>query len=158
MIDSMLLLAQQQKKLKFSPTKIQPILEKIINQLQTKFTDKHISLQLEITNKPLNCNEDLMYELILNLLNNAFKYNKPAGKIFITYDGEKITVKDTGIGIPRDKISHVTQTFFKVDNSRSSDGFGLGLSIVKNIVELHHWQMEINSKYGEWTEVTIKLR
>lgn len=71
----------------------------------------------------------------------------------------RITVSDTGIGIPREDQSHVFERFYRIDKSRSrrSGGTGLGLSIVKHAVQYHNGEIELKSNPGEGTQITIFL-
>ncbi len=100
-------------------------------------------------------------EIIHNLLENAIKYNKPGGDARInvsqTPESVKITVSDTGIGIPAESIDRVFERFYRVDKSRSRTigGTGLGLSIVKHGVTLHGGTIGITSSEGSGTEITI---
>ncbi len=100
-------------------------------------------------------------EIIHNLLENAIKYNKPGGDARInvsqTSESVKVTVSDTGIGIPAESIDRVFERFYRVDKSRSRTigGTGLGLSIVKHGVTLHGGTIGITSAEGSGTEITI---
>lgn len=100
-------------------------------------------------------------EIIHNLLENAIKYNKPGGDARInvsqTPESVKVTVSDTGIGIPAESIDRVFERFYRVDKSRSRTigGTGLGLSIVKHGVTLHGGTIGITSSEGSGTEITI---
>lgn len=101
--------------------------------------------------------------ILLNLISNATKFTNPGDKININlYDkGDHIiiSVKDTGIGIPEEKIPHLFERFKQVDPllSRSHEGSGIGLTIVKAMVELHGGSIEVKSKYKEGTEFIISL-
>lgn len=102
-------------------------------------------------------------EIIYNLLDNAIKYNKPGGTAEINVsqaeNSAKITVTDTGIGIPAESLSRVFERFYRVDKSRSRTigGTGLGLSIVKHGVALHGGTIDIKSAPDVGTEVTVLL-
>jgi signal transduction histidine kinase len=96
-----------------------------------------------------------------NLFTNALKYNKPNGSIQIEIkdtDSEvTIQFRDTGIGIGEDELPHVFDRFYRADASRTKEGTGLGLTIVKQIVELHGGSIQVSSKLGEGTCVRIAL-
>lgn len=102
-------------------------------------------------------------EIIYNLLENAIKYNKEHGtaEINVSQTSElvKVTVSDTGIGIPTESIDRVFERFYRVDKSRSRKigGTGLGLSIVKHGVLLHNGTINIKSSEGKGTEITVTL-
>ena len=105
----------------------------------------------------------LFREMIMNLLDNAVKYNRPGGHVYIDvrHDGHKafFVIRDTGIGIPEDKQQRVFERFYRADSSRSRKikGTGLGLAIVKHIVEQHHGTIALNSKENEGTTITVTL-
>lgn len=101
--------------------------------------------------------------ILLNLISNATKFTKPGDKISVNlYDKGNhvvISVKDTGRGIPEEKLSQLFQRFKQVDPllNRSHEGSGIGLSIVKALVEMHEGTIEVKSKYEEGTEFIICL-
>ncbi|MCD7834376.1 MAG: ATP-binding protein [Lachnospiraceae bacterium] len=105
--------------------------------------------------------KNMIDELIYNLCDNAIRYNRPDGSVIVTV-GERegramLSVKDTGIGIPKESQERVFERFYCVDKSRSKNtgGTGLGLAIVKHIVVQHHAQIELESKVGIGTEITV---
>lgn len=122
-----------------------------------------IVFDTEIEEKIMCCDEEKIERIMLNLLSNAIKYNKETGKIFVTiYDKDEyilISVKDTGIGIPEDKLKEIFDRFKQVDTSlhRVSEGSGIGLALVKSIIEKHSGEITVSSLYGEGTEFIIKL-
>ncbi|WP_234124330.1 Cache 3/Cache 2 fusion domain-containing protein [Clostridium hydrogenum] len=101
--------------------------------------------------------------ILLNLISNAVKFTKPGDMISVTLhcENDKVTisVKDTGRGIPKEKISQLFQRFKQIDPllNRSHEGSGIGLTIVKALVELHSGTIQVKSKYGEGTEFIISL-
>ena len=102
-----------------------------------------------------------LYEMVYNLCDNAIKYNVDGGSVemSVTKNGDStvLTVKDTGIGIPKEYQARVFERFFRVDKSRSkaSGGTGLGLSIVKHIAGIHGAAVRLSSGVGEGTLVSI---
>ncbi len=102
-------------------------------------------------------------QVLINLANNAIKFTESGGVVVIDAsmqdDMLKLTVSDTGIGIAADKIEFLGQPFMQVQNdyTRRYEGTGLGLSLVKGLVELHGGRLAITSKQGEGTVVTILL-
>ncbi len=109
------------------------------------------------------CDPDSIERIILNLLSNAVKFTQEGGEILVTiYDTEKeilIKVKDNGVGIPKEKIKDVFGRFRQVDKSfrRSHEGSGIGLSLVKSLVEMHGGTISVNSTVGEGSEFIIRL-
>jgi len=101
--------------------------------------------------------------MLINLVDNAIKYNKPAGKVivnaFMSESRVVISVKDTGIGISSEHIDRIFERFYRVDKgrSRSMGGTGLGLSIVKHIVHLYSRDIRVKSLVGNGTEFIIQL-
>lgn len=101
--------------------------------------------------------------ILLNLISNAVKFTNSGDTISVTLnilkDEVYISVKDTGIGIPKEKLSQLFQRFKQIDPllSRSHEGSGIGLTIVKALVELHGGTIEVKSNYGEGTEFLICL-
>lgn len=117
----------------------------------------------DIEEKIMACDLDKIERIILNLLSNAVKFTNNGGSIFVNiFDGEEfitITVEDTGIGIPEDKLDIIFDRFRQVDKSftRSHEGSGIGLSIVKLLVDMQGGDISVESKYGVGTKFTIKL-
>lgn len=103
--------------------------------------------------------EDRIKQLLTNLLDNAFKFTKEGGhvKLKVWSENEEliIIVKDDGIGIPKDELPRVTEKFFKGKSDKSSNG--IGLSICKEIVEMHNGKLVINSEIGKGTEVKVSI-
>ena len=144
----------------FNPEKI---IDEIIKSNQNKLDSKQIEL---VTDLQENCliygNENLIKEMIENLVTNAIKYNKISGKIKISIfkenDKTKIICEDTGIGIAEKYQSRVFERFFVVDKSRSSqESTGLGLSIIKHIVDIHNGSITLESKLDVGTKITITI-
>lgn len=102
-------------------------------------------------------------ELLLNLMENGIKYNEPGGRVDVALEQEggfaRITVSDTGIGIPEECQARVFERFYRVDKGRArkNGGTGLGLAIVKHIVVLYGGRMALQSKLGEGSSFTIWL-
>ncbi len=99
----------------------------------------------------------LLYEILYNLCDNAIKYNVPGGSVHVHIEQNKLTISDTGIGIPAEHQSRVFERFYRVDKSHSkqSGGTGLGLSIVKHAVSYHDAKLNLESTPGKGTTVTV---
>ena len=99
-------------------------------------------------------------ELVYNLVDNAIKYNRENGNIEIVTADKKLTVTDTGLGIPQESIPRIFERFYRIDKSRSraKGGTGLGLSIVKHIAEHHGAEIDVESTVGVGTSITVKFR
>ena len=99
-------------------------------------------------------------ELVYNLLDNAIKYNRENGNIEIDISDKKLTVSDTGLGIPQESIPRIFERFYRIDKSRSraKGGTGLGLSIVRHIAEHHGAEINVESTVGVGTSITVTFR
>lgn len=117
----------------------------------------------DIEEKIIACDPDKMERIILNLLSNAVKFTQPGGEITVTIeDGIEsicIRVKDTGRGIPEDKLSSIFERFVQIDKSltRDHEGSGIGLSIVKTLVQLHGGTIYAKSQVGHGTEIIMDI-
>lgn len=108
----------------------------------------------------IRANREMIRELTDNLVQNAIRYNKENGSVWVDInagDAPELVVRDNGIGIPPEDQQRVFERFYRVDKSRSkaTGGTGLGLAIVKHIVELHDARIELTSKVGEGTEIHV---
>lgn len=103
----------------------------------------------------------ILEEIIYNLCDNAIKYNRPGGRVDICtardQNGVKLTVSDTGIGIPQGEQKRVFERFYRVDKSHAKevDGTGLGLSIVKHGAAYHKATVTLSSTPGQGTEIIV---
>ena len=102
-------------------------------------------------------------QLLLNLTDNAIKYNRPEGRVTISLAKNKgtaeLTIANTGPGIPAEKLSRVFDRFYRCDAAHSSEieGCGLGLSIVEWIVKSHRGEVKVDSIPHQWTTVTVRI-
>ncbi len=117
----------------------------------------------DVEEKTIACDPDKIERIILNLLSNAVKFTKAEGQIAVNiYDRDDkalVTVKDTGIGIPEDKLETIFERFRQVDKSltRSHEGSGIGLSLVKSLVEMHRGKISVRSELGKGSEFIVEL-
>ncbi len=106
---------------------------------------------------------DQLERLLLNLIENAIKYNRPAGEVNVRLDavGSEVVieVRDTGIGIPEEALDRIFERFYRVDKGRSRDqgGTGLGLSIIKHVAQSHGGRVEVESRLGEGSVFRVRL-
>lgn len=114
---------------------------------------------LESTDIPVN--EQLLARALENLFGNALRYTEDDGEITITADESDecitITFSDTGCGIAEKDISHLFDLFYRGTNSRREQGLGIGLSVVKDIVDLHGWSIDIRSELGKGSDFIIRI-
>ena len=105
--------------------------------------------------------QQILSEIVYNLCDNAIKYNRPSGAIFVSVfeeDGKPaLSVADTGIGIPREDLDRIFERFFRVNKSHSKEigGTGLGLSIVKHGAAYHNAEIRVDSELGAGTRITV---
>ena len=137
--------------------------ESVIGVLQEPAREKGVSLSLSGQPLQLTANKRMIDGLLYNLIENGVKYNREGGRVDVTLSREgqygKIVVADTGIGISEEQQNQVFQRFYRAEKSRSpkTGGAGLGLSIVKHIVEHHQGRIELTSQEGRGTRVTCYL-
>lgn len=109
----------------------------------------------------INGDETLLIRLLMNLITNAIRYNRPEGRIEISLSRQGssavLKVTDTGEGILQDQIEHIWDRFFRGDASRSGDSSGLGLSMVRWIAEVHRGTASVESIYGLGSTFTVTL-
>ncbi|MBQ1977643.1 MAG: two-component sensor histidine kinase [Ruminococcus sp.] len=133
----------------------------VIHSLEHQAQKRNITFSLEGDHCEINGAEVIIEEIIHNICDNAIKYNKEGGKVFISLkqciDGVELSVKDTGIGISEEDLGHVFERFYRADKSHSKEigGTGLGLSIVKHGAKFHNAYVTIDSTLGEGTTVRI---
>lgn len=98
----------------------------------------------------------LLSQVVNNLIANAIKFSKPeGGSVHIGLTNKQFTIRDEGIGIAPETLPHVFNRFFQADPSRAHGGYGLGLALVKRIIELHGWQIHVESEVGKGTTFTV---
>jgi heavy metal sensor kinase len=153
-------------KLKFETIVLNEIIRESVKLLSPLAEQKGISIGTAPLAEALlvHGNRAALLELFSNLLDNSIKYNVPQGKIYISARQETgfiiCEIKDTGIGIPDGDLDKVFDRFYRVDKSRSKEicGSGLGLSICQEIVKLHGSRINIESKTGYGTTVSVYLK
>ncbi|HOQ37508.1 MAG TPA: MASE3 domain-containing protein [Acetivibrio sp.] len=129
----------------------------------TKNRDLCLMFDSEVDKKIIACDVEKIERIVLNLLSNAIKYTKRGGRIEVCiYEKEEnivIMVRDTGVGIPEDKKDMIFERFKRADNSSVSDceSTGIGLSLVKSLVEMHGGNIWVESKVGEGSTFYVEL-
>lgn len=138
---------------------IKEMIHKSIALLRQQLEKKRIVFSITGDTFSIEADETLIMEVFLNLLDNAIKYNKENGTINIEINPDKKTVEiaDSGIGIPEKELDKIFDKFYRVDPSRSKaiEGLGLGLSLVREILDLHKAKIEIKSTPNIGTKVII---
>lgn len=154
---------EEKKNYIFETFKIVDITNSVMEILSSVAEKKNVTIKTQIQDIIIKANEKYLQELLINLIDNSIKYNKPNGEIFLNiYEDEKnvnIIVEDTGIGIEEEDRSRIFERFYRADKSHSKliGGTGLGLSIVKHIVAYHNGNIKLESKLGVGTKIMIVL-
>jgi two-component system phosphate regulon sensor histidine kinase PhoR len=133
------------------------IVERVLDDLQSRATERNVTLLNEVPeNLEALADADRLQQVLFNLIDNAIKYGRAEGKVWITAsagaDGMiEACVKDNGPGIPADSVDRVFERFYRVDKARSREqgGTGLGLAIVKHIIQSHHGEVWLKSELGQ---------
>lgn len=141
------------------------IVEDVTLSVAQYIEDKKIEIifDTDVEEKIMACDPDKIERIILNLISNAIKFTESGGSIIVNiYDKGNniiISVKDSGIGIPKNKIGVIFKRFGQVDKSstRNHEGSGIGLSLVKSLVEMHEGTIEVESEQEKGTEFIITL-
>ena len=147
----------------FENIDIYEIATNVVANLENHAKEKGITLILTGESSILRGNKRMIEDLLTNIIDNGIKYNKPTGEINIYINKinnlAKIKVIDTGIGISEKDQDRVFERFYRVDKSRSKkiSGTGIGLSIVKHIVEYHGGKITLISEIDKGTEIEISL-
>jgi two-component system, OmpR family, sensor histidine kinase CiaH len=143
-------------------------LKKLIQEASKKLTPlikkKQIKLELDLNNIAVKADQKSLTQVIVILLDNAIKYSKKGGRVWVnTRELKKkvvIEVKDEGCGIAQKDLPHIFDRFYRADKARtkdSIDGFGLGLSLAKEIIELHGGRIEVESEVGVGSRFRVIL-
>jgi len=148
-----------------SPVDIKQFMTHTIALLEVSANRKHIDVNLSSPEELyMEGDEDRLRQIFVNLLSNAISYTPEGGKIFVSIsvteqEMVRISIEDTGIGIPEKDLPRIFERFYRVDKarSRSSGGTGLGLSIVKHLVELHKGTITVQSTVGKGTTFILEL-
>lgn len=153
-------------KLEASRSNLSSFVKGIAEAFETIAEKKDITLKIQIEKQNIDAyfDKDKMQKIVTNLLSNAFKFTMESGevelKLFETArNSVMLSVRDSGVGISEKDLPKIFDRFYQSDSSttRESGGTGIGLALTKELVELHGGKIAIDSKEGEWTEVTVDL-
>ena len=151
--------------LSFANADLGKLLSEIARNIQPAAADRGLELSVDVPDEPVRAfvDSDRLQQVFHNLLENAMRYTEPGGSIRLRLtsvpEEARMEVSDTGIGIPEKDLPYVFERFFRSDRARRaySGGSGLGLSIVRWIVEAHKGKVEVQSQVGKGTMFTVKL-
>ncbi len=139
------------------------LIENVILHVGNDYAKEDKTLTYEGKRCEIVADKDKISQVLLNLLSNALKFTRPGDSVTVTLKQQKTTVemvvRDTGLGISQEDLPHIFDRFYRADKSRSrkTGGAGIGLTIVKSIVEAHGGTIEVKSAPNEGTEFTIKM-
>ncbi|MFJ7736955.1 sensor histidine kinase [Lysinibacillus sp. NPDC097287] len=162
-VDDLLALASEEAEELFHDIELKDVFEAIIDELKPLCMEKNTNIHVDICNEKIRGNPTLLYRVFFNLIENAVKFNDTHGTVTVGTsvhdDVLTITISDTGMGIPKKALSMIFEPFYRVDKSRTRQlgGSGLGLSIVKTIVEKHKGTISVNSILHVGTTFEVNL-
>lgn len=160
--EGLLLLARQSNgALTMTSLDIANIVTRAVERLAKAADQKQIKLTIKVKSATIKGNENALTELLSVLLDNAIKFSPANGQIKISGQLEnstyKISLADRGPGIAAEQQAHIFERFYQANQSRSDQGFGLGLSIAAAIVKQHHGQIAVHSRPGQGATFTVQL-
>ena len=157
-------------KLEVSKANIVSFVKGITLSFESLSESKDITLKMQAEKEyiELYFDNEKMIKILSNILSNAFKFTPEDGKITVTVreiknqskvESIEIKIRDTGIGIPQNDLAKLFDRFYQVDSSQTKEheGAGIGLALTKELVELHHGHISVESKIGEWTEFKLNF-
>ena len=143
------------------PYRLDEQIRHVILHHENKWTGKNIDLRVEMDEIVYEGSETLLYQVWLNLFDNAVKFSKEGGIIEVglrKMEGKAVfTLTDFGKGMTEEEQKRMFEKFYTGDRSRATEGNGLGLSIVKRIVDMHDGRIEVASREGEFTTLRLTL-
>ena len=163
-VDDLMRLCDEEEEFEMESIKLQDMFHAIAEELNPLLKAKKIELTIDCKETLIYGNSRLVYGAFFNLIENGIKYNKIGGKINIVSKKENdfrtIQIIDTGDGISKEELPYIFDPFYCVNKSRSrkTGGSGLGLSIVRTIIDKHGWTIDVESELGVGTVFTIKIK
>lgn len=159
------LIAKGEIHLKLVSVNLNPILSNVVNHTRYKAQEREIDINLQLPDQDVrvSADEDKLAWVVMQLMDNAIKFSPQKGTIFVRLEvkeGEAIIqVKDTGIGIPPDRIHEIFEPFHQLDESstRHYGGTGLGLALVRQILIAHQSNITVHSKVGEGSTFEFRM-
>jgi two-component system, OmpR family, sensor histidine kinase BaeS len=162
-LEKLTALEQDYHDLHFEPVDLEDLLRRIASHFQNDFARKKVSLILDLAPGCLDADQDKLSQVVINLLSNALKYTDEGGTVRIgtTFSDKsaEISVSDTGVGIAPADLPLIFDRFYRADKSRSREtgGSGIGLAIVKKIVEAHSGKVAAFSEPGQGSRFVVSL-
>ena len=164
LVDNLFQLTTEKSSEMCEEVPVDEMFAEILEELSAQLNAKHLSVSLSsLSGIKLTGNRTMLYRAMSNLVENAAKYNRENGSIFISASQQQedviIKIADTGIGIPKEECERIFEPFYRVDQSRSRSigGAGRGLALVKDIVEKHRGTIQVHSRAGQGSEFILYL-
>lgn len=157
------LLEREEVELEFTTYSIVEQLSRVISTQENQAILKDIEIQFEKPRKDIMVygDEQRLEQVWINLISNAIKYTGEGGLITVTVKKAsrevEVSIEDTGYGMSKEVVSHIFERFYREEKARSVEGNGLGLSIVKTIVDLHHGNIDVISQVDVGSTFVVKL-
>jgi heavy metal sensor kinase len=138
---------------------LKPLVEESVALLRPMAADQNVTVGVVAEPCEVAGDRERLRDVVMNLVTNAIRYNRPNGRVDVALKGGVLTVADTGVGIPERDRPHIFERFYRVDKARSREigGTGLGLAITKWIVEAHGGSIAFTSREGEGTTFTVRF-
>ncbi len=153
----------EESKLDISEVDLKQLVKNIIYNNESYALEKNININSSLEDIRAFIDKEKISQVIINLISNAIRYTNNNGEIFIKLykveDFIKISVKDNGIGIPKESVDYIFERFYRVDKSRcrNTGGTGVGLTICKSIIDLHGGNIEVKSELNIGSEFIITI-
>lgn len=161
-IIEMLELSKLESKIDFSMNEIDVanVIKEVLHLFETKIVEKNIGIENKAKSMVINANDEHIFILVKNLIENAIKYNKENGGITIECSDDILKITDTGIGISEKHIQHIFERFYRVDKAKSKEagGTGLGLAIVKHVCNIYNYELLVESTLNVGTSFIITFK
>jgi signal transduction histidine kinase len=146
----------------FVNSNLSSIIKSAIREMNYWFEKENFEIVTELDeNINAEVDPDKMKQVIENLLSNAIKYSTDIKKIYIRLFRKTgqicIEIEDSGMGIPEDKLSRIFEAFYRIDQKDNISGTGLGLTVVKEIIEAHNGRIAVISKPGKGSKFTVAI-
>jgi two-component system phosphate regulon sensor histidine kinase PhoR len=152
-------------RLTLGAVSLDAVVESVLALVSAKAEGAHVALERQVPPDlpPVRADHDRLVQILINLVDNAVKYTPRGGRVRVRAERAegrvRVSVEDTGVGIPAGDLTRVTERFYRVDKARSRElgGTGLGLAIVKHLVLAHGGELGIESEAGQGTSVRFTL-
>ena len=150
-------------ELELEPVNLNLLVEEVITQLKPQAERQGLSLKNELAAglPPVQAHKERIRQVMVNLMHNAIKFNRPGGSVSAATkrfaDTVVIEISDTGTGIANDDLPRIFERFYKADRSRAGQGTGMGLAIAKHVVEAHGGKIQAQSEEGKGSTFSFSL-